>query len=143
MGGSLGSTFINSLVGGIAARLVRVCFVVHQMGEKDFTPSRLPGYHTASFITEGLPDIMAAADLVVCRAGANTLAELAALGKPMVLIPLPSSGSRGDQLRSRPPLVWLCLRRNRFADSSDRFFCPAGPSMRVKLFLALWSSRPT
>ena len=43
---------------------------------------------------------MAAADLVICRAGANTLAEIAALGKPSVLIPLPASGSRGDQLRN-------------------------------------------
>jgi UDP-N-acetylglucosamine--N-acetylmuramyl-(pentapeptide) pyrophosphoryl-undecaprenol N-acetylglucosamine transferase len=43
---------------------------------------------------------MAAADLVVSRSGANTLSELAALGKPMILIPLPTSGSRGDQLRN-------------------------------------------
>lgn len=100
MGGSLGSSFINSLVCDVVARLVRFCCVVHQMGERDFSPSRLPGYYTASFITEELPHIMAAAELVVCRAGANTLSELAALGKPAVLIPLPSSGSRGDQLRN-------------------------------------------
>ncbi len=100
MGGSLGSSFINSLVSAASSRLVARCFIVHQMGEKDFTPSRLAGYSTASFITGALADIMAAADLVVCRAGANTLAELAALGKPMVLIPLSSSGSRGDQLRN-------------------------------------------
>ncbi|HVP18455.1 MAG TPA: undecaprenyldiphospho-muramoylpentapeptide beta-N-acetylglucosaminyltransferase [Spirochaetia bacterium] len=100
MGGSLGSSFINSLVSDAAPRLVRTCFVVHQMGDRDFAPSRRPGYYTAGFITEGLPDVMAAADLVVCRAGANTLAELAAMGKPMVLIPLPSLGSRGDQLRN-------------------------------------------
>jgi UDP-N-acetylglucosamine--N-acetylmuramyl-(pentapeptide) pyrophosphoryl-undecaprenol N-acetylglucosamine transferase len=43
---------------------------------------------------------MAAADLVICRSGANTLAELAALGKPSLLIPLPRTGSRGDQLRN-------------------------------------------
>ena len=43
---------------------------------------------------------MAAADLVISRAGANTLAEIAALGKPSLLIPLPASRSRGDQLRN-------------------------------------------
>ena len=43
---------------------------------------------------------MAAADLVISRAGANTLAELAALGKPSLLIPLPETGSRGDQIRN-------------------------------------------
>jgi len=70
------------------------------MGEKEFSPSVLPRYRTAAFIGDELPDIMAAADLVVSRAGANTLSELAALGKPMLLIPLPTSGSRGDQLRN-------------------------------------------
>ncbi|HUI70894.1 MAG TPA: undecaprenyldiphospho-muramoylpentapeptide beta-N-acetylglucosaminyltransferase [Spirochaetia bacterium] len=100
MGGSLGSSFINSMVSHIAAGLVQKCFVVHQMGEKEFVPSRTPGYITMAFIGEGLADIMMAADLVVSRAGANTLSELAALGKPMVLIPLPTTGSRGDQLRN-------------------------------------------
>ncbi len=100
MGGSLGSSFINSLVSSVAGRLAEKYFVVHQTGERDFAPSRLARYFTAPFISEGLPDIMAAADLVVCRSGANTLAELAATGKPMMLIPLPSSGSRGDQLRN-------------------------------------------
>lgn len=100
MGGSLGSSFINSLVSTVVDRMVKTCFVVHQMGEKEFAPSRLPRYVTAPFISNGLPDIMAAADLVVCRSGANTLSELAAIGKPMILIPLPSRGSRGDQLRN-------------------------------------------
>jgi UDP-N-acetylglucosamine--N-acetylmuramyl-(pentapeptide) pyrophosphoryl-undecaprenol N-acetylglucosamine transferase len=47
-----------------------------------------------------MPDLLAAADLVICRAGANTLAELAALGKAAVLIPLPLSASRGEQIRN-------------------------------------------
>jgi UDP-N-acetylglucosamine--N-acetylmuramyl-(pentapeptide) pyrophosphoryl-undecaprenol N-acetylglucosamine transferase len=100
MGGSLGSSFINSLISSVVTQLLTRCFLVHQMGEKEFAPSRHPRCFTAPFIGEGLPDIMAAADLVVCRSGANTLSELAALGKPMLLIPLPSSGSRGDQLRN-------------------------------------------
>jgi len=100
MGGSLGSSFINSIVSGVAPKLAGKYFIVHQMGEKEFTLSQLPHYVTAAFIKEGLPDIMAAADLVVSRSGANTLSELAALGKPMILIPLPISGSRGDQLRN-------------------------------------------
>jgi len=100
MGGSLGSSFINSLVAAASPRLVEACFLVHQTGEKDFLPSTRRGYFTTPFLSDGLPDIMAAADLVVSRSGANTLAELAALGKPMVLVPLPASGSRGDQLRN-------------------------------------------
>jgi UDP-N-acetylglucosamine--N-acetylmuramyl-(pentapeptide) pyrophosphoryl-undecaprenol N-acetylglucosamine transferase len=100
MGGSLGSSFINSIVSRVAPRLAGKYFIVHQMGEKEFTPSTLPRYVTRAFIREGLPDIMAAASLVITRSGANTLSELAALGKAMMLIPLPVSGSRGDQLRN-------------------------------------------
>jgi UDP-N-acetylglucosamine--N-acetylmuramyl-(pentapeptide) pyrophosphoryl-undecaprenol N-acetylglucosamine transferase len=100
MGGSLGSSFINSIVSSVAPKLAEKYFIVHQMGEKEFTPSPLPRYATRAFIREELPDVMAAASLVVSRSGANTLSELAALGKPMILIPLPLSGSRGDQLRN-------------------------------------------
>ena len=45
-------------------------------------------------------DLLAAADLVVSRAGANALAELVALQKPHLLIPLPASQSRGDQIEN-------------------------------------------
>jgi UDP-N-acetylglucosamine--N-acetylmuramyl-(pentapeptide) pyrophosphoryl-undecaprenol N-acetylglucosamine transferase len=100
MGGSLGSSFINTLVSCVASKLAQKYCVIHQMGEKEFSPSVLPRYRTAAFIGDELPDMMAAADLVVSRAGANTLSEMAALGKPMLLIPLPTSGSRGDQLRN-------------------------------------------
>ncbi len=101
LGGSLGSSAINALVESALPRLHDACFVVHQMGEKDFRPATRTGYFPAPFFREELPHIMAAADLVVGRAGANSLAELAALGKPSILIPLPrSGGSRGDQVRN-------------------------------------------
>ena len=70
------------------------------MGQKDFSASHQERYFTAAFFSRELPDVMAAADLVISRAGANTLAELAALGKPSLLIPLPETGSRGDQIRN-------------------------------------------
>jgi UDP-N-acetylglucosamine--N-acetylmuramyl-(pentapeptide) pyrophosphoryl-undecaprenol N-acetylglucosamine transferase len=47
------------------------------------------------FVTDGLADLYAAATLVVGRAGAGTVTELAALGLPSILIPLP--GARGDE----------------------------------------------
>lgn len=100
IGGSLGSSFLNGLVASCLPRLRERAFIVHQMGERDFVASHEEGYFTAAFFTEELPHIMAAADLVVCRAGANTLAELAVLGKPSVLVPLSTAGSRGDQLRN-------------------------------------------
>jgi UDP-N-acetylglucosamine--N-acetylmuramyl-(pentapeptide) pyrophosphoryl-undecaprenol N-acetylglucosamine transferase len=100
LGGSTGSSAINALVAAGLPRLLEACFVVHQMGAKDFAPSKEAGYHTASFFHEELPHILAAADIVVGRSGANALAELAVLGKPSVLIPLPQSSSRGDQIRN-------------------------------------------
>ena len=100
IGGSLGSSFVNGLVRGGLDRLLPRFFVVHQMGAKDYAPVSRENYFPAAFFRDELPDILSAADLVVSRAGANTLAEIAALGKPSLLIPLPSSSSRGDQLRN-------------------------------------------
>ena len=81
-------------------RLLPRFFIVHQMGASEYVPHAEKNYFAAPFFGEELADIMAAADLVISRAGANTLAELAALGKPSLLVPLPQSGSRGDQLRN-------------------------------------------
>jgi UDP-N-acetylglucosamine--N-acetylmuramyl-(pentapeptide) pyrophosphoryl-undecaprenol N-acetylglucosamine transferase len=100
IGGSLGSSFVNALIMASLPRLLQRFFVVHQMGAKEFTPASKANYYPAPFFRDELPDLMAAADLVISRAGANTLAEIAALGKPSILIPLPTSGSRGDQLRN-------------------------------------------
>ena len=45
-----------------------------------------------------MPDLLAAADVILSRAGANSIWEAAVLHKPMVLIPLCGSGTRGDQV---------------------------------------------
>ena len=52
------------------------------------------------YIDEGWGDVIAAADFVVSRAGANALYEWLALGKPHLLVPLPRSASRGDQIEN-------------------------------------------
>ncbi len=100
MGGSQGAHYINTLIESIAEELSKKYCIIHQTGIKDFKPARLGNYHTMKYINEELPDILAASDLVICRAGANTLWELAACKKASVLIPLPLSGSRGDQIRN-------------------------------------------
>ncbi len=101
LGGSLGSESVNRLVRSALPRLAERCIVVHQTGARDFVPSGAGSrYRPVAFVGEELPDLMAAADLVVARAGANTLAELAACGTPALLLPLDLSGSRGDQIRN-------------------------------------------
>lgn len=54
-------------------------------------------YKPYEFIYGEMPDVLAAADVILSRAGANSLWECAVLGKPLVLIPLCGSGTRGDQ----------------------------------------------
>lgn len=100
LGGSQGARQINLLIEEILPQLLKRCRIVHQMGKEGFKPSRLEGYLTAPFFSDELPHLLAAADLVVCRAGAGTLWENAVLGKPAVLIPLGAGSSRGDQLRN-------------------------------------------
>lgn len=100
LGGSLGSAFLNQAVLDGLPRLSRSCFVVHQMGAEHYRPAREAGYWPVAFLGDELPHLFAACDLVLCRAGANTLWELAALGKPAVLVPLAEHASRGDQIEN-------------------------------------------
>jgi len=104
-GGSLGAEALNAVVVAALEGLTRHhnWFVVHVCGPGKVAP--LPAsalqpdsYRAFEFVGDGWADLLAAADVVVTRAGANTLFELLSLGKPNLLIPLPKQGSRGDQL---------------------------------------------
>jgi UDP-N-acetylglucosamine--N-acetylmuramyl-(pentapeptide) pyrophosphoryl-undecaprenol N-acetylglucosamine transferase len=103
LGGSQGARQVNELVAAVLPSLEGRAFVAHQTGEAragalGAARSHDGRYRSFSFITDELPDVLAAADLVIGRAGASTLWECAALGKPMVLVPLCGSGTRGDQV---------------------------------------------
>jgi UDP-N-acetylglucosamine--N-acetylmuramyl-(pentapeptide) pyrophosphoryl-undecaprenol N-acetylglucosamine transferase len=101
LGGSQGSASINSLVLQALEGLRMNCFMVHQLGSEHFNAAKVQSnYYPVAYFHEELADVLAAADLVLCRAGANTLWELAALGKPSVLVPLPRGSSRGDQIEN-------------------------------------------
>ena len=99
LGGSQGAHAINTAVVAAAAELGRRhpgLEIIHQTGPRDLVDVR-EGYAHAgvdaraeSFIT-GVADEMRAADLVICRAGATTLAELAAVGRTAVLVPFPKA----------------------------------------------------
>lgn len=101
-GGSLGARHINEVVRQALPSLLELGQVVHLCGKGnlDASVSDTPGYQQIEYLNEHFADLMAASDVIICRAGANTLMELAALKKPSLLIPLPTASSRGDQLKN-------------------------------------------
>ena len=100
MGGSLGAQSVNKALREALPQLLPRMQVMHICGRKNLDESlnSLPGYWQAEFLSDELPDAMAAADLILSRAGSNALCEFQALGKPMLLIPYPKGASRGDQI---------------------------------------------
>jgi len=103
-GGNQGSHTINMVVGKIIPQLVKIANVFHQSGHLsalgDFEelgriraslpPELKRRYYIKKYLTAvEMGTLLNKADLVISRAGANTLTELAALGKPCILIPLP------------------------------------------------------
>jgi UDP-N-acetylglucosamine--N-acetylmuramyl-(pentapeptide) pyrophosphoryl-undecaprenol N-acetylglucosamine transferase len=99
LGGSQGARQVNELVASALPRLAGKYFVLHQTGQ-DWTPlADGPWYASRPFFRTEMPDLYAGADLVFGRAGAGTLWEAAATGRPLVLLPL-GAGSRGDQVRN-------------------------------------------
>ncbi|MFE6520871.1 glycosyltransferase [Streptomyces sp. NPDC057794] len=110
-GGAQGSQQINELVGEVLPWLLQWANVIHQCGPANEgelralaagLPAELAGrYYLAGFVGPELPDVLALADVVVSRSGAGTLAELTALGKPAVFVPLASSAGNEQAHNAR------------------------------------------
>jgi len=110
-GGAQGSVQINRLVAGVLDWLLQRANVVHQCGATSLAQlqrraEQLPEelacrYRLIEFVGAELADVQALADVVVSRSGAGTLAELTALGKPSVLIPLVPTGGDEQQHNAR------------------------------------------
>ncbi len=100
IGGSLGAMNVNKAVRDALPQLLEKYQVVHLCGKDKMDNLLLttPGYKQFEYLKTELKDIFAMADIVISRAGANAICELLALRKPNILIPLPASSSRGDQL---------------------------------------------
>jgi UDP-N-acetylglucosamine--N-acetylmuramyl-(pentapeptide) pyrophosphoryl-undecaprenol N-acetylglucosamine transferase len=108
VGGSLGAQRLNEvlplLAGDLAAAGVQVLHICGEGKQVDLEPQPAQG---AAYVVRSYVDAMelayAVADLVVCRAGANTVSELTALGLPAVYVPLPIGN--GEQRRNADPVV--------------------------------------
>jgi UDP-N-acetylglucosamine--N-acetylmuramyl-(pentapeptide) pyrophosphoryl-undecaprenol N-acetylglucosamine transferase len=99
LGGSQGARQVNELIEASLPELVKTYVVVHQTGpNQNSSPIASDRYKPYPYIKDELPHVLAAAELVVGRSGAGTVWESATAGKPMILIPLAGSGTRGDQV---------------------------------------------
>lgn len=100
IGGSLGAASINKAVREALPRLLTDFQVVHICGKDkiDNMLLHMEGYIQFEYVKAELKDLFALADVVISRAGANSICELLALKKANLLIPLSANSSRGDQI---------------------------------------------
>lgn len=99
IGGSLGSEILNNALRSILDKLLTEFQILHVCGKGNLKEEfNKEGYKQFEFISEELPDVLAATDLVLSRAGSNAIFEFLYLKKPHILIPLSKKASRGDQI---------------------------------------------
>jgi UDP-N-acetylglucosamine--N-acetylmuramyl-(pentapeptide) pyrophosphoryl-undecaprenol N-acetylglucosamine transferase len=126
MGGSQGASVLNERVpeaiGALSRRRARALDVVHQTGAGRDAPVReayaragVVGVTVVSFIDD-VAQAIADADLIVARAGAGTIAEITAVGRPALLVPFPHAAD-DHQARNAEALerigAAVCLRQDR------------------------------
>ena len=134
IGGSLGAQTVNAVLREALPELTARFDVLHVCGKGnlDETLLNMPGYRQFEYLSEDLPDAFACADILLSRAGSNSLSEILALKKPALLIPYHSG--RGDQvlnansLKSRG-LAHVMIQSDMNAESM------------TKALLALWEDR--
>jgi len=99
IGGSQGAMQINKLIDNNLNYLLEYFEIIHLRGPGNIEKSiHEDGYIAYDYLNNELADIYDLSDIVVSRGGANSLAELAALNKKVLIIPLGLSVSRGDQI---------------------------------------------
>jgi UDP-N-acetylglucosamine--N-acetylmuramyl-(pentapeptide) pyrophosphoryl-undecaprenol N-acetylglucosamine transferase len=104
-GGSQGARRLNESVSGAAEALgaagVQVLHVVGPRGQATPTPTSVP--YVVEHFVDRMDLALAAADLMICRAGASSVTEAAATGVPAVFVPLPIGN--GEQDHNARPVV--------------------------------------
>lgn len=112
LGGSLGSLIIDKAIVTILPKLLEEAQVIHQTGASPYEEtirsaeelgihSGNGGYAATPFLqVDDLKHALALADLVVSRAGANAISEIAALGKPAILIPLSTAANDEQRMNA-------------------------------------------
>jgi UDP-N-acetylglucosamine--N-acetylmuramyl-(pentapeptide) pyrophosphoryl-undecaprenol N-acetylglucosamine transferase len=94
-GGSQGSRFINQIIASILPKLTSYFRVIHISGKNDYQwlkKNDWSNYELYDY-TDRMAQLMSKSDLIISRSSANTLAEIAMLGKPSILIPIKYSAN--------------------------------------------------
>ena len=112
MGGSQGAQAINDAIVKILPQLLQRTQVIHQTGKNNYEnvvrqaaeygiKAGREGYEVFPFMdSETLKNAFAVADLVISRAGANSISEIAANGKPAILIPLETAANNHQRMNA-------------------------------------------
>ncbi len=98
IGGSSGSKKINQAILNSLIQITNSFNVIHIVGKGNLTDIKNDNYFQIEYLKEELKDCLMYADIVISRAGSNSIFELLSLNKPNILIPLSKSASRGDQI---------------------------------------------
>ncbi|MDR2660145.1 MAG: undecaprenyldiphospho-muramoylpentapeptide beta-N-acetylglucosaminyltransferase [Spirochaetaceae bacterium] len=147
LGGSQGASELNALIESCLDELTKKFFVVHQTGAGGQTEGKksTPRYISLPYIKDEMPDILSAATIILGRAGAGTVWECAAVGRPMLLIPLSGSATRGDQIENadffekkgaacmliRPDSAKLLETLNDLSSDAERLSVMAAASLQI------------
>jgi UDP-N-acetylglucosamine--N-acetylmuramyl-(pentapeptide) pyrophosphoryl-undecaprenol N-acetylglucosamine transferase len=108
--GGSGSKKINKVVRALLPKLLIDFQVIHICGKNNLAANlNLTGYKQFEYLYDELADMFACANIVISRAGANSIYELLMLRKPHILIPLPKTASRGDQIANAKHFAKLGL----------------------------------
>ena len=98
IGGSLGAQSLNEAIVALLPDILPRYQVVHLTGPGKITAYAHPDYHPVEYVDQELPALLAAATVVITRGGATVLFELSTLRKPMIIVPLETHSSRGEQI---------------------------------------------
>src|SRR5467141_304059 len=108
-GGSQGANAINQAMIRCLPELVKQIpnlHIIHQTGERGYNDAQAAYQHAglsaevAPFITD-MPAVFARADLLLCRSGASTVAEITAAGKPAVFVPFPRAADDHQRVNAQ------------------------------------------
>jgi len=107
VGGSSGAQALNELVVQSLPQLPTELNILHIVGRGKSLQAQRQGYVQVPFTNVDLPDLYATATLVLSRAGSNVLAELVALQKPAIIVPLPNTHQEANvrELKERGAVV--------------------------------------